>query len=174
MSGVRGAGIKWRAAALTIDLGLFVITSPLTLGVVAVFLRPFWVVGAIALGFTYYFVAALSSQSVGMQLLGLRIVSAATGRPPHATAAAVQSICILLPLVALFILASAITPTRHTIDDGVSALYVWLSVGVLALAFIDHVFAIVDDNRRSLHDHLTGLAVVQAHDVRPAHHPIEI
>jgi len=174
MPGVQYAGVKSRTFAMGIDLSLFLVTSPLTLSVVAIILRSFWVVGAIALGFGYCFVGALRGQSFGMQILGLRIVSFSTGRQPNTAAALAQSIITLLPMVALFTLASALTPTRETISDGVAPLLVWLSLGALVLAALDHAFAFFDDTGRSLHERMTGLMVIETQDTSRSHRPVEI
>ncbi|MGI8925203.1 MAG: RDD family protein [Tepidiformaceae bacterium] len=152
------AGQLDRLASLAADVVLYVLACPVAVGAAALLLRPFWPLGAAAIFLGYLAFGRASGQTIGMHLMGIRLIDTRTGRSPSFGQALASAACCTLVTVSLFVLLQywfgALPATFALPALGVS-------VATLAAAAVNHLWALADVRGRTLHDRLTGLVVVE-------------
>ena len=147
-----------RVTALAIDVGIFIIAAPFVLGLCAVVLRDYWPIGAVAVAALYVGGSwAASGKTLGMHLLGVRLVDERSGHPPSTLQVFVCTALTLPPLVGgAVLLNSALVPGPSAVPQ--SALL--LSGGAFAMGLISMAFSFVDGGRM-LHDRMCGVVTVR-------------
>lgn len=162
------AGIGTRALAFGIDLMIYVAAAPFTIGLTALILRPWWPLGAIAIGLGYCAVSASCGQSPGMRLVGVHLIDARTGHCPTVRQSLLRSLLVVVPLGAAFTLLSAPIPSPTDPAMGMRSAVLVFCMLFIGLGLIDHLWAYGDRERRTLHDRLSATAVLEAEPPRRA------
>lgn len=160
------AGFGSRALALALDAGLFVLTAPFTLAIASLVLQSWWPLGALMLAVGYCWLSNSRGQSLGMQLAGVRVLSARTCRPVTPTRALLRSLFVLVPATGAVVLLNAAVPggasSTGESPTAVPSAVLLLASAVVGLGLADIASGLLDSQRRSLHDRLLGTVVVDA------------
>lgn len=160
------AGIRARTLAFTIDLLIFIAAAPFTIGLAALVLRPWWPIGAAAIGLGYCVAGACGGQSPGMRLAGVRLVDSRTGHEPSLRQSLLRGLLIVAPLGAVFVLLSAPIPAPGDSSSGTQGFALAACLALVALGAIDHLWVYGNRQRRTLHDRLSTTAVLQVAEDR--------
>ena len=148
-----------RALALGIDALSFVVAAPFLLGVLAVVLREYWAVGAVALVAVYTIVAwAACGQTLGMAVAGVVLLDERTRRGPSLGQVCIRTALTLPPLVGAMVLLNDLFMPAHS---GLAAPAMRVAMSAAAMGVVSALWGVIDHGRL-LHDRLCGVVVVHA------------
>ena len=151
-------GVGARLSALGMDVLISILAAPFVLGLLAVAMRDLWPIGAIAV--TTLYVAGswvASGQTLGMHLLGVRLVDERTGQSPSLGQALMCTALTVPPLIGgAVLLNAALTPGATPLPDAALA----VAAAAVVTGLVSTAFSFFDQGRM-LHDRLCGLVVIR-------------
>jgi uncharacterized RDD family membrane protein YckC len=104
---------------------------------------------------------ARGGQTLGLRSTDLQLVSTATGEPPSRPRALLRALVAVLTFVACWLPAVAAFG-----DSSEFSAVIGVSLAVVVLALVGHVWALVDRRGQSIQDRLFGLAVLAERPTR--------
>jgi uncharacterized RDD family membrane protein YckC len=100
---------------------------------------------------------ARSGQTLGLRAIDLRMISTSTWQTPPLARALLRALVAALTFTAFWV-----PPVAAFGDSSTAAVVTGVALTFVALAFIGHLWALVDRRGLSLQDRLFGLAVVRS------------
>jgi|Tabmets5t2r1_1033131.scaffolds.fasta_scaffold29331_2 uncharacterized RDD family membrane protein YckC len=98
---------------------------------------------------------ARDGRTLGLRSTDLQLVATATGEPPSRQRALLRALVAVLTFVACWL-----PPVAAFGDGSAASAVIGASLALVALAFVGHVWALVDRRGQSIQDRLFGLAVL--------------
>jgi uncharacterized RDD family membrane protein YckC len=98
---------------------------------------------------------ARGGQTVGLRSTDLQLVSTVTGEPPSRPRSLLRALVAVLTFVACWL-----PPVAAFGDSSEAAAVIGVSLALVALALVGHLWALVDRRGQSIQDRVFGLAVL--------------